>query len=258
MNKESNTMMKKNLCEAYVCVRLTGLVILVMCGLFSFNFHADQGILFVSAAPAWAEDNVVDEQEEQDLAHQAELAILDLAAKNEWFHKHVKEAKAIFIAPELYRGRVLTGGSGVLLVRRDDGWSQKAFYRVEVPDLGFQLGSDRLAIMLLVRTHLGLTSFYTGSFTLGSDLRIARGPMKEDSSNDDVDGDVVAFTKFRSQKAYTDIPLQGVRISVSNDFNRSYYGTSVQPDEILRTKSVSELGLSGLVSALRHHPIQSE
>jgi len=251
-------MMKKNLCGIFPCIRMTSLMCLLMCGLFALSFQTSQGIVIGSGSIAWAEDNVVDEQEEQDIAHHAELVILDLAAKNKWFHGHVKEAKAIFIAPQLYRGRVLTGGSGVLLVRRDDGWSQKAFYTVEVPDLGLQLGSDRVEIVLLVNTHLGLTSFYSGSFTLGSDLTIARGPMTGDSSIGALNGDVVAFTKLQSQKTYTNLPVQGVHISVSNDFNQAYYGTTVEPKKIVSSNAVSELGLSGLVSALQHQPVRSE
>jgi lipid-binding SYLF domain-containing protein len=258
MNQETNTMMKKTCCEIFLYIRMTRLMRLLMCGLLALSYQAGQGLVIGAGSIAWAEDNVVDEQEEQDIAHQAELVILDLAAKNQWFHGHVKEAKAIFIAPQLYRGRVLTGGSGVLLVRQDDGWSQKAFYRVEVPDLGLQLGSDRVAIVLLVNTHLGLTSFYSGGFTLGSDLRIARGPMSGDSSLGDLNGDVVAFTKLQSQKTYTNLPVQGVHISVSNDFNQAYYGTTVQPKEIISTNAVSELGLSGLVSALQNQPVKSE
>ena len=203
---------------------------------------------------AWAEDNVVDEQEEQNVAHQAELAILHLSANNEWFKKHLKEAKGVFVAPQLYRGRVLTGGSGVLLVRHDDGWSKKAFYRVEVPDLGLQLGSDRVEIILLVNSHLGLTSFYTGGFTLGSDLRIGRGPMVGDMPMSSIEGDLVAFTKLRSENAYSDLPIQGVRITVSDDFNHSYYGKKIQAKEILETTGVAELGISGIVAALQHQP----
>lgn len=251
-------MMKKKLCEIFLCIRMTRLMRLLMFGLLALTFQTSQGLVIGTSSIAWAEDNVVDEQEEQDIAHQAELVLLDLAAKNTWFHGHVKEAKAIFIAPQLYRGRVLTGGSGVLLVRRDNGWSQKAFYRVEVPDLGLQLGSDGVEIVLLVNTHLGLTSFYSGSFTLGSDLRIARGPMTGDSSIGDLNEDVVAFTKLQSQKTYTNLPVQGVQISVSNDFNQAYYGTSVQPEEIVSTNATTELGLSGLVLALQNQPVKSE
>jgi lipid-binding SYLF domain-containing protein len=217
MNQEAKTMMKKNLCEIFLCIRMTRLMRLLMFGLLALTFQTSQGLVIGASSIAWAEDNVVDEQEEQDIAHQAELVVLDLAAKNTWFHGHVKEAKAIFIAPQLYRGRVLTGGSGVLLVRRDNGWSQKAFYTVEVPDLGLQLGSDRVEIVLLVNTHLGLTSFYSGSFTLGSDLRIARGPMTGDSSIGDLNGDVVAFTKLQSQKTYTNLPVQGVHMALPSN-----------------------------------------
>ena len=109
MNQEAKTMMKKNLCEIFLCIRMTRLMRLLMFGLFALTFQTSQGLVIGAGSIAWAEDNVVDEQEEQDIAHQAELVILDLAAKNTWFHGHVKEAKAIFIAPQLYRGRVLTG-----------------------------------------------------------------------------------------------------------------------------------------------------
>lgn len=213
------------------------------------------GAQFVSLV--WAEDNVVDEQEEQTLAHQAELAILYLAAENEWFKKHLKEAKAVFIAPQLYRGRVLTGGSGLLLVRQETGWSDKAFYRVEVPDLGVQLGSDGVEIILLVNSNLGLTSFYTGSFILGSDLRIARGPMTGDVPMGEMDGDVVAFTKLQSQRTHSDLPVQGVKIAVSDDFNHSYYSKKLQPKEIFETNGVLELGISGLVAALQKKPAKT-
>lgn len=248
----------KNLFAIFLCTRRTGLMSLLLQGLLVLSFLISQGFGINVHSLAWAEDNLVDEQEEQNVAHQAELVILDLAARNTWFHGHMKEAKAIFIAPQLYRGRVLTGGSGVLLVRLDNGWSQKAFYRVEVPDLGLQLGSDRVAIVLLINTHLGLTSFYSGSFTLGSDLRLARGPMTGDPSMGDLKGDVVAFTKLQSQETYTDLPVQGVHIAVSNDFNQAYYGRTLQPKEIISVNAVLEPGISGLVSALRHHPVRGD
>ncbi len=248
----------KNLFTIFLCSRRTSLMSLLVRGLLALSFLISQGLGIDGCSLAWAEENLVDEQEEQNVAHQAELVVLDLAAKNKWFHGHVKEAKAIFIAPQLYRGRVLTGGSGVLLVRRDNGWSQKAFYRVEVPDLGLQLGSDRVVIVLLINTHLGLTSFYSGSFTLGSDLRLVRGPMTGDPSIGDLNGDVVVFTKLQSQETYTDLPVQGVRIAVSKDFNQAYYGRTLQPKEIISVNAVLEPGFSGLVSALSHQPVRRE
>lgn len=251
-------MKKHNLYAIFLCAQRTRLMSLWVWGLLAMSFLISQGLGTDFSSRAWAEDDLVDEQEEQNVAYQAELVILDLAANNQWFNRHAKEAKAVFIAPQLYRGRVLTGGSGVLLVRRENGWSRKAFYRVEVPDLGLQLGSDRVAIVLLINTHLGLTSFYSGSFILGSDLRLARGPMAGDPSIGDLKGDVVAFTKLQSQKTYTDLPVQGIRIAVSNDFNQAYYGRSFQPKEIISANAVSEPGLSGLISALRHQPVRSE
>jgi lipid-binding SYLF domain-containing protein len=150
---------------------------------------------------------------------------------------------------------MLTGGNGLLIVRQKDGWSQKAFYRVEVPDLGFNLGSDRLEIVLLVRSHMGVSSFYTGGFQLGRGLKIADGLTVEQSSIDDLTVDVVSFARLQSTGTYTSIPLSGVQIIVSDDFNKSFYGTAVEPVEIIRSISVSDPGFSGLLSALRNPPI---
>ena len=208
---------------------------------------------FVGVTPLWAqmEEDMEEQEEEQQLANQAEALILDLAAKNDWFREHVTKAMGIFIGPNLYRGRLLTGGSGVLIARQKEGWSQKAFYRVEVPDLGFNIGSDRLEIVLLIRSHMGLSSFYTGEFQLGRGLKLADGTTLQQSPIDDLTVDVVSFSRLESTGTYTNIPLSGIRIIASEDFNNSFYGTTVEPVEIIRSISVTDLGFSGLLSALR-------
>lgn len=206
---------------------------------------------FEIPALAQMEEDMEQKGEEQELANEAERLVLDLAAKNDWFKEHVTNAMAIFIGPNLYRGRMLTGGSGLLIVRLKEGWSQKAFYRVEVPDLGFNLGSDKLEIVLLIRSHMGLSSFYTGGFQLGRGLKLADGTTLQQSPIDDLTVDVVSFSRLESTGTYTNIPLSGIRITVSEDFNQSFYGTRVEPVEIMRSLSVTDLGFSGLLSALR-------
>lgn len=236
--------------------------ILCLCLLFSvglFHLEHDPASKFPSRAlpSAWAqmEEDMEQKEAEQELANEAERLILDLAAKNDWFKAHVTQAMAIFVGPNLYRGRFLTGGNGLLIVRQEEGWSQKAFYRVEVPDLGFNLGSDRLEIVLLIRSHMGLNSFYTGGFQLGRGLKVSDGTTLQQSPIDDLTSDVVSFSRLRSTGTYTNIPLSGIRIIVSNDFNQAYYGTRVEPVEIIRSISVTDLGFSGLLSALRNPAI---
>ena len=230
------------------------LIFLMSFVLFFVEFHQGPEDFGFSARSAWAEPEE-DPDEEIELAHSAERAILDLSAHNSWFKDHVTEAKAIFVAPALYRGMVLTGGSGLLVLRQEEGWSQKVFYRVEVPDLGFNLGRDQLEIILLIKSHMGLSSFYTGGFQLGRGLRITEGLTLVDSHINDISADIIAFTRLQSTGTYTNIPLKGVRISVSNDYNHSFYGASVEPVEIMGSLSVRDLGFSGLLSALRHPPL---
>jgi lipid-binding SYLF domain-containing protein len=234
--------------------RILCLFLVFSFGVLCFDTFPDQFLTSVFGVAAWAqmEEDMEQKEEEQELANEAEALILDLAAKNDWFKDHVTKAMAIFIGPNLYRGRMLTGGSGLLIVRQENGWSQKVFYRVEVPDLGFNLGSDQLEIVLLIRSHMGLSSFYTGEFQLGRALTIADGTTLQQSPIDDLTVDVVSFSRLQSTGTYTPIPLSGIQIIVSDDFNQSFYGTSVEPVEIMRSISVTDLGFSGLLSALRN------
>ena len=234
--------------------RLCCLFLLFSLGGVCIETLPDQFSSSLIGVPAWAqmEEDMEEQEEEQELANAAEALILDLSAKNDWFKEHVTKAMAIFIGPNLYRGRMLTGGSGLLIVRQKDGWSQKAFYRVEVPDLGFNLTSDKLEIVLLIRSHMGLSSFYTGGFQLGRSLKLADGTTLQQSPIDDLAVDVVSFSRLGSTGTYTNIPLSGIRIIVSDDFNQSFYGTSVEPVEIMNSISVTDLGFSGLLSALRN------
>ena len=234
--------------------RILFLFLLFSFGGFCIETYPGQFLPSVFGVPAWAqmEEDMEEKEEELELANAAEGLILDLAAKNDWFKEHVTKTMAIFIGPNLYRGRMLTGGSGLLIVRQKDGWSQKAFYRVEVPDLGFNLGSDKLEIVLLIRSHMALSSFYTGGFELGRGLKLADGTTLQQSPIDDLTVDVVSFSRLESTGTYTNIPLSGIRIIVSDDFNQSFYGTTVEPIEIMRSISVTDLGFSGLLSALRN------
>jgi lipid-binding SYLF domain-containing protein len=237
--------------------RLLCLCLLIIFGIFFLETRPDDIFASVFQASAWAqmEEDMEEVEQEQTLANQAEALILDLAAKNDWFREHVTKAMAIFIGPDLYRGRILTGGNGLLIVRQEGGWSQKAFYRIEVPDLGFNLGSDKLEIVLLIRSHMGLSSFYSGGFQLGRGLKLADWTTLRKSPLDDLSVDVVSFSRLRSTRTYTIIPLSGIRIIVSDDFNQSFYGTTVEPIEIIRSISVSDLRFSGLLSALRNPAI---
>jgi lipid-binding SYLF domain-containing protein len=189
---------------------------------------------------AWAAD-------EQQLVDKAEMTITNLAAENEWFRDHVKDAKAIFILPEYLKGAFIfgaAGGSGVLLVRDGHNWSQPAFYDMVEGSFGFQIGGSSSEIIVVVRTQRGLESFLTHDFRLGGDLSVAAGPVGAGAGGGGLTADVVSFAKTKG--VYAGVSVEGAVVRIDSAANRLYYGKSVRPTDIVLTKSVFNPGSMGL------------
>src|SRR5438309_2668812 len=64
-----------------------------------------------------------------------------------WIRTHLKDAKAVMIAPEVRRAGFVLGGSGgrAVLIGRDPAgkWSGPAFYTLASASVGFQAGVDK-------------------------------------------------------------------------------------------------------------------
>ena len=157
-----------------------------------------------------------------------------------WFHDNVHEAYGIFIVPQMLRGSFIlggSGGSGVLLTRdRDTGaWSYPAFYGMGSISLGLQVGADVSEIILMVMTKQGLNAMLSTEFKVGADISVAAGPMGSNAKAQSVD--VLAFG--RSKGLFGGISVEGAVITPRDQMNNAYYGSIVDPLEILVRRSVS-------------------
>src|SRR5207302_912010 len=79
-----------------------------------------------------------------------------------WFRDHLKDAKAVIVAPQVGRGAFIFGGSGgeaVALVREGGGrWSGPAFYKMGSASVGLQIGGDVSEIVMLVMSDKGVNA----------------------------------------------------------------------------------------------------
>ena len=185
-----------------------------------------------------------DFSEQQELVERAKFTIERFAVdpQMEWFRNHSKEAKALFILPQLLRGAFIfggAGGSGVLVARdeRTGKWTQPAFYTMGSASFGLQIGGDAQELVLVVMSTRGLESFYTSSFKLGGDISIAAGPVGGGAGARGITQDIASFS--RSKGAYGGISLEGAWVSISSDANEAYYGEPARPVDILVTRNVS-------------------
>ncbi len=179
------------------------------------------------------------------------------------FRDLVKQARGVFVAPQVLKGAFVfgvAGGSGVFIARndRDCQWAEPAFYTIGEVSFGFQIGGQASEIVLLAMTERGVSAFLSNSFKLGVDAGIAIGPMGVGAAaaTANLSADILAFS--RSKGLYGGIALDGAVVATRGDWNRAYYGAAVTPSDILisrRARSVySEPLIAGVARQAGYCP----
>ena len=208
------------------------------------GIHVALGIglfLACSALPAASADFA----QQQQLVEKARFTLENFTADpglKDSLRELSKEARALFIVPQLLRGAFVfggAGGSGVLLVREEKtgNWSQPVFYTIGSASFGLQVGGDASELVLVVRNQKGLEEFYRSDFKLGANVGIAAGPVGGGASVHGIAADIIAYA--RKKGAYAGLALDGAWVAVSDESNRAYYGQPVRPVDIVVKGSVS-------------------
>jgi len=157
----------------------------------------------------------------------------------DWFHQHVKEAKAVFILPEVYEGAFIIGASGgeaVFLVQdKNSGlWSNPAFYEARAVSLGLKVGGQKSEVIAMVMTDKAIEAFMKGGFKLGGDLKVAIGPGTATAATPS--GDLITFG--RSKGLLLGTSLVGANITIDKEANEAYYKQPVTPKDIVQKGAV--------------------
>ncbi len=179
----------------------------------------------------------------EQLVSKAEVTFKDFQGgpQMHWIRNHIRDAKAVIIAPKIRKVGFIVGGSGgraVLLARDPDtgNFSGPAFYTIASASIGFQAGIEKSEVVMLVMTEKGLNSLLTSQLKLGGEASITAGPVGEGAERS-ITTDVVAFS--RSKGIYGGVDLDGTAVTVNDEWNKRYYGKAVTPTDILVRRSVT-------------------
>lgn len=204
--------------------------------------------------------SAADEGELNNLVDKSRMTLSGFMADSNmsWFRDHIKDAKGIFIVPQLLKAAFFfggEGGSGVFLVRDDKtgAWSEPAFYTMGAGSFGFQFGAQASEIVLLVMSQRGVESLLSNTFKLGADVSVAVGPVGagvEGSTAMNLSADMVSFA--RSKGLFGGISVEGAVIAIRDESNRHYYGKEVRPVDILVKQTVTNPHSADLKAALTH------
>lgn len=209
--------------------------------LFCIFAFALCGLSFTGASPAYGDDNV----QARQLVEKARMTLESFAASSEMggFRSLLKDARGIYISPQVLRGAFIlgaSGGSGVFLVRdkKKGDWAGPAFYTIGEASFGFQIGGDASEVIFLAMTERGVTALLSSSVKLGADVGVAVGPVGvgADASTANLSVDIITFS--RSKGLYGGVSLEGAIVGVRDGLNKAYYGKSVTPTDILISRTV--------------------
>ncbi|HEY1328658.1 MAG TPA: lipid-binding SYLF domain-containing protein [Casimicrobiaceae bacterium] len=191
------------------------------------------------------------QSEQQKIVDEADTTLSNFLRDPQmtWLHENIGKAKAVLIAPEVVKAGFIFGGSGgrAVLIAHDPKsgrWVGPAFYTLATASVGFQAGVQVSEVLTLVMTDRGMRSLLATSVKLGPDVGIAAGPIGAGATADVV-SDLVSFS--RSKGVYGGLNLDGTAVTVSDEWNRAYYGKAVQPSDILVTASAHNKGASKLL-----------
>ena len=143
--------------------------------------------------------------EQEQLVEKARMTVqafgADQSVKDE-LRGYSKEARGLFIVPQLLRGAFVfggAGGSGVLVVREEKTgtWSQPAFYNIGAVTFGLQAGGDASELIFVIRTQRGLEQFYRSDFKLGADTGLSIGPVGGSASVAGITADLVSYGRTK-------------------------------------------------------------
>lgn len=196
--------------------------------------------------------SVLAQSEQQKLVNDADATLSNFLRDPQmtWLQQNIGHAKAVLIAPQIVKAGFIFGGAGgrAVLVARDPKtgkWGGPAFYTLATASVGFQAGVEVAETMALVMTDKGMRSLLATSVKLGPDASIAAGPVGAGAKADIV-SDLVTYS--RSKGVYGGVNLDGTAVTVSDDWNKAYYGKPVQPSDILVSMSVRNKGAAKLIA----------
>ncbi len=196
-------------------------------------------ITYSTVPLAHAQDSNARIQAQQERSAQAILAdaiqTLEAMKTKPRFAELLPEAKAVVIAPSLFKMGFIIGGRGgqaVMLVRNesDDGWSAPAFYGISAASVGLQFGVEVSEMALLVMTDEALNQMLAGSLELGAGIDVTVGSLGAEGGIDTAT-DVYTFTL--TQGAFAGVSLEGASLNYDEARNRAFYNQDLTAEAIV-------------------------
>lgn len=172
----------------------------------------------------------------------------------------LRNAHGVVVIPSMIKlGWMIGGrhGSGILLVKKDDGsWSQPVFVSLTGASFGFQFGAQSSDVVLAFKRDKSIRNILGGKLTLGAETSVAAGPVgREASASTDAQLRAEIYSWSRARGLFAGVSLDGSILRVDDERNANFYQTpDVTPEQILAGSVTSRSGGINRLHALVNDP----
>ena len=155
--------------------------------------------------------------------------------------KTLKTSHAVAIVPSMLKaGFVLGGeyGEGIILKHENGKWYGPSFYNLGGGSFGFQLGAQKISLLLAVINEKGVNAFMSSKTKLGGDVAIAAGPVgRRAEAATDAQAKASIYSYSMSKGLFAGVSLEGSVISISVKRNKEYWGNNTTAAEALKIEA---------------------
>ena len=163
--------------------------------------------------------------------------------------KVLQDARGIAVIPGVVKASAIFGGGkglGVMSVRRNDGsWSYPSFITTEAHSIGWQLGIEKVDLVLVFRTSSSIQKTLQNELTLGGTVSAAAGPLgryASASTNSQVNSEIYSYA--RASGLFVGASLDGSVFHIDNGTNATFYGAKYIPaNDIFQNKVPAQANL---------------
>lgn len=149
-----------------------------------------------------------------------------------------RDAYGIAVIPDVLKAGFIVGGrrgKGIMTIRSPGGqWGELFFITLAGGSIGWQVGVQRVDIVLVFKTEKSVESVLEGRFTLGGDAAIAVGPVgRQAQATTDLELEAEIFSYARARGFFAGLSLEGSVIQVESKDNAVFYGDeNVSVDDV--------------------------
>ncbi len=169
----------------------------------------------------------------------------------------LRNARAVAIIPGMIKAGFFVGGKygrGVLVLKRNGGWTAPVFVRMIGGSLGWQIGAQSTDVVLVFMSEKSVNDIFDGKITLGADAAVAAGPVGrrvEGATDAKLKAEIYSYS--RSRGLFAGVSLEGAALDIDHAADSLFYGREgILPQAIVK-RAASSLPVPArrLLDALR-------